>query len=98
MAVQSPPPPARPRRTSWLGAFAHPGFAIVWTASTIALVGIAMYDTASGWLMTTLDLDPFDVAALDVEAHDACRDRLRRQHDAYERVAAVVEDGRQFVT
>ena len=48
----------------WLGAFAHPAFAIVWTASTCALIGIAMYDTASGWLMTTLDLNPFDVSLL----------------------------------
>ena len=47
-----------------LGAFAHPAFAIVWTASTCALIGIAMYDTASGWLMTTFDLNPFDVSLL----------------------------------
>jgi MFS family permease len=47
---------------SRLGAFAHPAFAIVWVASTCALLGIAMYDTASGWLMTTLDVDPFEVS------------------------------------
>jgi predicted MFS family arabinose efflux permease len=47
-----------------LGAFAHPAFAIVWTASTCALIGIAMYDTASGWLMTSFDLNPFDVSLL----------------------------------
>jgi predicted MFS family arabinose efflux permease len=47
-----------------LGAFAHPAFAIVWTASTCAMIGIAMYDTASGWLMTTFDLNPFDVSLL----------------------------------
>ena len=47
-----------------LGAFAHPAFAIVWTASTCALIGIAMYDTAAGWLMTTFGLDPFEVALL----------------------------------
>ena len=47
-----------------LGAFAHPAFAIVWTASTCALIGIAMYDTASGWLMTTFDLNAFDVSLL----------------------------------
>ena len=29
----------------WLGAFAHPAFAVVWAASTCALIGIAMYDT-----------------------------------------------------
>src|SRR5271165_1197679 len=45
-----------------LGAFAHPAFAVVWTASTIATIGIAMYDTASGWLMTTLDLDPLYIS------------------------------------
>jgi predicted MFS family arabinose efflux permease len=59
------PPAAQPpstRQISWFGAFAHPAFAVVWVASTIALIGIAMYDTASGWLMTTLDLDPFDVS------------------------------------
>ena len=50
--------------TPWLGAFSHPAFAIVWTASTFALLGIAMYDTAAGWLMTTLDLDPFDISLL----------------------------------
>ena len=52
-----------------LGAFAHPAFAAVWTASTIALIGIAMYDTASGWLMTTLDLNPFDVSLLHAAAN-----------------------------
>src|SRR5271154_5497609 len=48
----------------WLGAFAHPAFAVVWAASTCALIGIAVYDTTAGWLMTTLDLDPFDVSLL----------------------------------
>ncbi len=47
-----------------LGAFGHPAFAIVWTASTCAMIGIAMYDTTSGWLMTTFDLNPFDVSLL----------------------------------
>ena len=50
------------RRVAWLGAFAYPVFAVVWFASAIALVGISMYDTTSGWLMTTLDLEPFDVS------------------------------------
>src|ERR1700730_5039494 len=47
-----------------IGSFAHPAFRIVWTASTCALIGIAMYDAASGWLMTTFDLNPFDVSLL----------------------------------
>jgi len=50
--------------TPMLGAFAHPAFAIVWTASTCALIGIAMYDAASGWMMTTFDLNPFEVSLL----------------------------------
>jgi predicted MFS family arabinose efflux permease len=52
--------------SSWFGAFAHPAFTVVWTASTCALIGIAMYDTASGWLMTTLDLNPLDVSLVHV--------------------------------
>jgi MFS family permease len=47
---------------SWLGAFSHRAFAIVWAVNTCALIGIAMYDTASGWLMMTLDLDPLHVS------------------------------------
>jgi predicted MFS family arabinose efflux permease len=54
----------QPQSASMLGAFAHPAFAVVWTASTCALIGIAMYDTAAGWLMTTFGLDPFEVALL----------------------------------
>ncbi len=60
------PQQSLPTAPSWLGAFAHPAFAIVWTASTCALIGIAMYDTSSGWLMTTLDLDPLDVSMVHV--------------------------------
>jgi predicted MFS family arabinose efflux permease len=60
------PQQSLPSSPSWLGAFAHPAFAVVWTASTCALIGIAMYDTSSGWLMTTLDLDPLDVSMVHV--------------------------------
>jgi MFS family permease len=49
-------------RAHWLGVFAHPIFAVVWLANTAALLGIAMYDTTSGWLMTTLDLNPLHVS------------------------------------
>jgi MFS family permease len=53
-----------PRSAPMLGAFVRPAFAIIWAASTCAMIGIAMYDTASGWLMTTFDLNPFDVSLL----------------------------------
>ena len=49
-------------RKLWLGAFAHKPFVVVWLASALGLVGISMYDTASGWLMTRLDLNPVDVS------------------------------------
>src|SRR5262249_16084431 len=54
------------KQGSWLGAFAYPAFALVWAANTMALIGIAMYDTTSGWLMTSLDLNPLDVSLLRV--------------------------------
>src|SRR5271157_58808 len=66
---QRSPQTLSPNRSTWLGAFAHPAFAIVWTASTVALIGIAMYDTASGWLMTTLDLNPLDVSLVHAAAN-----------------------------
>ena len=63
MDIRVRPEPAE-TGASWLGAFSHSAFAIVWTVNTCALIGIAMYDTASGWLMTQLDLDPFEVSLL----------------------------------
>ncbi len=53
-------PPSR-----W-GVFAHAPFAVIWTVSTIGLIGIAMNDTASGWLMTSLSADPFSVSLVQV--------------------------------
>ncbi|HYA71606.1 MAG TPA: MFS transporter, partial [Roseiarcus sp.] len=46
--------------------FAHAPFAVIWTVSTIGLIGIAMNDTASGWLMTSLSADPFSVSLVQV--------------------------------
>src|SRR5271165_3133938 len=55
-------PQSTPAPAPLLGAFAYPAFALVWLTSTMALIGVAMYDTASGWLMTTLDLNPLNVS------------------------------------
>ena len=65
METPVPETPADDRH-AWLGAFARLPFAVVWVASTIALVGISIYDTGSGWLMTTLDLNPLDVSLVHV--------------------------------
>jgi predicted MFS family arabinose efflux permease/quinol monooxygenase YgiN len=60
--MEAPSPEQASAGRPWLGAFAYPAFATLWLASTTAMIGIAMYDTASGWLMTTLDLNPLDVS------------------------------------
>jgi MFS family permease len=54
-----------PAASPW-GAFGHLPFTVIWIASTISLIGIAMYDTASGWLMTTLNADPLAVSSVQV--------------------------------
>ena len=46
----------------FLAPFRHPAFAVIWTATLISNVGWWMYSAASGWLMTSLNPDPFIVA------------------------------------
>src|SRR5580658_5105051 len=47
---------------SLAAAFRHPVFVVIWTATLVSNVGGWMYGTASGWLMTSLNPDPFIVA------------------------------------
>jgi predicted MFS family arabinose efflux permease len=53
-------PPAR-----W-GAFNHRAFAVIWCACMVSNVGIAMFDTASGWFMTNFSADPMMVSLVQV--------------------------------
>lgn len=46
--------------------FGHRAFAVVWTATVISNVGTWMYNTASGWLMTSLDANPLVVSLVQV--------------------------------
>jgi MFS family permease len=46
--------------------FRHPTFAILWTATVIANIGIWMYNAAAGWLITTLTADPLVVSLVQV--------------------------------
>ena len=62
MSLRSDLPASRAAR--WLGVFAYRDFALIWLASTLALIGVAMYDTASGWMIVKLDPDPRMVSAL----------------------------------
>ena len=48
------------------GAFSHAAFTVIWVASIISYVGTAMFDTASGWLMTKLTTSPLAVSLVQV--------------------------------
>jgi predicted MFS family arabinose efflux permease len=61
-AAAKPAPP-------WWSPFRQRSFTVIWAASTASLIGIAMSDTASGWLMTSLDADPTAVALVQTAAN-----------------------------
>jgi MFS family permease len=46
--------------------FRHPAFALLWTATLVANIGTWMYNAAAGWLMTSLNPDPFVVSLVQV--------------------------------
>src|SRR3954452_13279005 len=46
--------------------FRHATFTVLWTATVVANIGTWMYNAASGWLMTSLDPDPFTVSLVQV--------------------------------
>jgi predicted MFS family arabinose efflux permease len=54
------------RGHSPLGAFSHAPFAVMWIATTCSLTGLAVSDTSSAWLMTTLNPDPRAVSLVQV--------------------------------
>ncbi|TPL36013.1 MFS transporter [Mesorhizobium sp. B2-4-6] len=49
-----------------LSPFRHKAFVILWTATVIANIGTWMYNAGSGWLMTSLNADPFIVSLVQV--------------------------------
>jgi MFS family permease len=54
------------RASSRWGAFGNIAFTIIWTASVASNVGTAMFDTASGWLITSLNANPVAVSLVQV--------------------------------
>jgi predicted MFS family arabinose efflux permease len=58
-------PPTQPVRSRW-GAFGYLAFTVIWTASVVSNVGTAMFDTASGWLITGLNASPVAVSLVQV--------------------------------
>ena len=55
----------QPASSRW-GAFGSVAFTVIWTASVLSNVGTAMFDTASGWLITSLDANPMIVSLVQV--------------------------------
>jgi len=51
---------------SSLAPFRHPAFTVLWVATVVANIGLWMQNAAAGWLMTTLDPDPFIVSLVQV--------------------------------
>jgi len=58
----SPPPAAA---SAW-APFRNRTFAVIWTATVVSNIGGWMYNVASGWLMTSLNPDPFIVSLVQV--------------------------------
>ena len=56
---------AGPVPSRW-GAFGSVAFTVIWIASVLSNVGTAMFDTASGWLITSLDANPMIVSLVQV--------------------------------
>jgi predicted MFS family arabinose efflux permease len=66
-SVESKPPAGPPPKyASSLSPFRHPTFTVLWIATVVANIGIWMQNAAAGWLMTSLDPDPFTVALVQV--------------------------------
>ena len=53
---------AVPAPKSRWGVFANAAFTVILIASALSTIGDAMFDTASSWLMTSLNPDPFMVS------------------------------------
>src|SRR6266851_10035 len=59
--------PAEPVTCPW-SPFRHAPFTLLWTATLVSSIGGWMYSAASGWLMMSLNPDPFVVSMVQVAA------------------------------
>jgi MFS family permease len=55
-----------PSEASSLSPFRHPTFTVLWSATVVSNIGTWMQNAAAGWLMTSLDPDPFIVSLVQV--------------------------------
>lgn len=65
-ANETPSAASTERVASRWGAFGSVAFSVIWIASIVSYIGTAMFDTASGWLMTSLSADPLAVSLVQV--------------------------------
>src|SRR6267378_3810141 len=56
---------AATRNAPW-SPFRHATFTVLWIATVVSNIGSWMYSAASGWLMTSLNPDPFIVSMVQV--------------------------------
>jgi hypothetical protein len=63
VTIASTPSEAAPSR--W-GPFSHLAFTVIWSVSVVSNIGTAMFDTASGWLITSIDPNPMMVSLVQV--------------------------------
>src|ERR1700684_3172439 len=66
MSGSKPTATSREQATSAWSPFRHATFTVLWTATVVSNVGSWMYSAASGWLMTSLNPDPFIVSMVQV--------------------------------
>ena len=59
-------PGATPGEASSLSPFRYPAFTVLWAATVVSNIGTWMQNAAAGWLMTSLDPDPFIVSLVQV--------------------------------
>ncbi|HEY3718881.1 MAG TPA: MFS transporter [Roseiarcus sp.] len=59
-------PAASPPAKSRWGVFANTAFTVILIASSVSAIGDAMFDTASSWLMTSLNPNPLMVSAVQI--------------------------------
>src|SRR5215468_10692690 len=64
----SPRVASAPTALSRLGPFRHASFTALWLATIVSNIGAWMSSTAGGWLMTSLNPDPFIVSLVQVAA------------------------------
>jgi MFS family permease len=57
--------PAETAQSSF-APFSHPAFSVLWAATVVSNIGTWMQNAAAGWLMTSLDPDPFTVSLVQV--------------------------------